>query len=317
MNPSKKAEQGAFILRFWQYLLERFPPLGNGLLIVVFSFSAIAYSILLRGANEYITAANFLIAVFLTVGLFLLLRISDEFKDAEEDFMHRRQLPVPRGLISLRELAGAAVVIFISQLFIVFAFAPEIFPLYALAIAYMAAMFFEFGIGRWLKQHQWAYNASHIVIIPLVDIVASAFDWKLKGLSPPIGLAFFFAVSYCNGIVLELGRKLGAPGQEDLGKRLYTTRLGQHKAGIYYALALVFTYALAIAAALAAGHSWPTLLAFTLLLVVAFVPVALHFWMGKASAKTSKSLEITSGLWTLGMYLLLGGIPMLGKLLGI
>lgn len=303
--------------RFWQYLLERFPPLGNGLLIVVFSFSAIAYSILSRGGTDFISGSNFLLAAVLTVGLFLLLRISDEFKDAKEDAQHRKDLPVPRGLVSLRELARVGLGILVLQVVLVIVLAPKIFPLYALALVYMVGMFYEFGIGSWLKRNQWAYNASHMVIIPLVDIVASGFDWKLNGLAPPVGLAFFFAVSYCNGVVLEFGRKLGVPDQIDEGNRLYTTRLGQRKAGFFYALALLVTFGFAVAAALAAGHSSATLLAFGVLLVIAFVPIVIHFLFGNASAKTSKALELTSGLWTLGMYLLLGGIPMLGKLLGL
>ncbi len=43
-------------------------------------------------------------------------------------------------------------------------------------------------------------------IIPLIDIYASGLDWFLAGVPPPRGLLFFFAVSYMNGIVLEIGR---------------------------------------------------------------------------------------------------------------
>ncbi len=310
------AARAGLAKRFWQYLLERFPPLGHALLVVVFTFSAIAYSIVSRGGAHFISGGYFALAAFITVMLFLLLRISDEFKDAEEDARYRPDLPVPRGLISLAELRSIAIVIIVAQISLLLAFAPRILPLYALALGYMALMFFEFGVPHWLKNHQWAYNASHMVIIPLVDIVASGFDWRIAAIAPPLGLAYFFAVSYCNGIVLELGRKMGVEGQDDPARRLYTTRLGQTQALLLYSLALLITFGLAWMAANYAAHRPATFIALVALLVIALLPALLHATRLQ-SRKTAKAMEVSSGIWTLGMYLFLGGLPLAGKLIGL
>ena len=302
-------------LRFGQYLLERFPPLGHGLLVVVFTFSAVAYSILLRGRGDFIPVGQFALAAFLTVTLFLLLRISDEFKDAVEDAAHRPELPVPRGLISLRELAGIGAVIVVAQVALLLVFAKAILPLYALALGYMAAMFVEFGVHDWLRRHPWAYNASHMLIIPLVDVVASGFDWRLAGADPPPGLAWFFAVSYCNGVVLELGRKLAPPGAPDPGRRFYTTQLGRGGAVVALASALVVTFGLAWGALSAAGHATGAYVGISVVLLLCAAAVAAFY--ARPTAERAKVVELASGVWALGMYLFLGGLPMAAKLLGL
>ena len=93
--------------RWWVYQRERFPVLAHGPLILAFSSSALSFSALLRGAREWPRPAA-LVAAFVTCLLFFLqLRIADEFKDFEEDSRWRPYRPVPRGLVTLRELPGS------------------------------------------------------------------------------------------------------------------------------------------------------------------------------------------------------------------
>ena len=180
------------IKRFIQYQKERFPLLGHGVLIAAFTFSAISYSSISRGIEGFISLPLFLLAVFTTLGLFFLLRVFDEHKDAREDSLYRTELPVPRGLISLRELAWIGGIYVILQIGVNALFVPQMLVLYAIALAYMLLMAKEFFIAEWLKQRQLAYVFSHMLIIPLVDIYASGFDWLLGGVDPPVGLGWFF-----------------------------------------------------------------------------------------------------------------------------
>ena len=53
----------------------------------------------------------------------------------------------------------------------------------------------EFFVPEWLKNNQLIYVASHMIIIPLIDVYASGLDWFLEGADAPFGLLFFFAVS--------------------------------------------------------------------------------------------------------------------------
>ena len=48
-----------------------------------------------------------------------------------------------------------------------------------------------------------------------IDLYSSGLDWKLDNAEPHLGLLFFFAVSYMNGLVLEFGRKIRTPEKEE------------------------------------------------------------------------------------------------------
>src|SRR5262245_40155502 len=105
-----------FFSRFWLYQAERFPILGHGLLIAAFSFSALSFSVLLRGQVTWPRLDTVLVAFASAFLFFFQLRLADEFKDFEEDARYRPYRPVPRGLVTLRELAGLGFLSLLVQL---------------------------------------------------------------------------------------------------------------------------------------------------------------------------------------------------------
>ena len=147
--------------RFWIYLTERFPLHSHGILIAAFSFSAIGYSRLCQQLPNFIDLKAFLVCIFNTVSLFFLLRVFDEHKDAEDDAKFRSELPVPRGLISLKELRNIGLTVFVFQLIISAVTFPKMLPLYAVVIAYLLLMGKEFFMADWLKKHQFWYVTTH------------------------------------------------------------------------------------------------------------------------------------------------------------
>lgn len=296
-------------LRFWQYLKERFPLHQHGLLIVAFSFSAISYSIIVRGADGFIEPIAFVWAVFSNLSLFFLLRVFDEFKDAKDDAAYRSELPVPRGLITLRELATIASIWlglhFIGQLMLF----PQLLWMYAIVIGYMLLMRVEFFVPEWLKVRPMAYALSHMMIIPLVDVFASGFDWQLAGADAPVGMLFFFAVSFFNGMVLEIGRKIKIPADEKEGVTTYSSQYGVRRALRLWAAMLVVTFVLCWLAGDYAGFDliWKLLLCVPFLLSLL---VGIRFWQDQ-TRKRAKAIEVISGIWALCMYVLLGAGPMI------
>jgi 4-hydroxybenzoate polyprenyltransferase len=300
--------------RLWIYQGERFPVFAHGLLVAAFSFSAISYSRICRGVEGFVSWERYFLGIFTTITLFLLVRIFDEFKDAEEDAKYRRELAVPRGLINFRELAilGAAVVI--AQVAVNAVFFPRMLLLYVIVIAYLCLMGKEFFIPAWLKKHQFWYVTSHMFIIPLVDIYASGLDWVLEGAPAPKGLLFFFAVSYMNGIVLEIGRKIKVPGKEKEGVLTYTAMLGTNRAVVLWLFILLATLALAVGACAFAGYGMIAFFVLGLIFLLCALP-ALLFLRGK-SEPAAKAIELASALWTITMYLTLGGVPMVMRMLG-
>jgi 4-hydroxybenzoate polyprenyltransferase len=185
--------------------------------------------------------------------------------------------------------------------------------LYFVVIAYLLLMGKEFFIGSWLRKHQVAYVLSHMLIIPLVDTYASGLDWLLAGVAAPFGLLFFFGVSYMNGVVLEIGRKIRKPGLEEEGVVTYSALYGVNRATLYWILMLFITLILSVAASVYAGYGILAYCVLGALFIICALPAAL--FLKNKTRKLSKMIEYASALWTVGMYLSLGGIPMLQKLL--
>lgn len=296
------------ITRLYQYQKERFPIAVHGLLITAFSFSAIGYSRQLRGAEGFIPLWAFLLCVYSNLSLFFLLRVADEHKDKEDDARFRSYLPVPRGLISLRELrilgySLLAVAILLNAIYV-----PALLPLYLIALGYLLLMRYEFFVAAWLRKNLTPYMLSHMLIIPLADIYASSYDWRLSVLDPGAGLLLFFGVSYCNGIVLEIARKLRAPEAEEAGVDSYTKLWGFRGALFVWLAVLTINCALAIAALMAAGKNG------AVAVLAGFYVLALIPWirfLQKPSPKRSKLVEAVSLIWALAMYLTIGGVPQL------
>lgn len=314
-NEYSKAEENnaAFGKRFYLYQKERFPVLAHGLLIAAFSFSAISYSRICRGEQGFVNWPVYFVGILTTITLFLLVRIFDEFKDAEDDAMYRKHLPIPRGLIRFEELKKIAIAIFILQISINLFFFPIMLSMYAVIIIYLLLMTKEFFIAEWLKKHQFWYVTSHMFIIPLIDMYASGLDWLLAGVGAPKGLLFFFAVSYMNGIVLEIGRKIKSPEKEATGVLTYSSMLGSNKA-VWLWLAMLFvTLCLSILAAQYAGYGSTALFILGCMFILCSLPAIL--FVIKKTEKTAKAIELSSAVWTIAMYLSLGGIPMLQKLI--
>ena len=294
-----------FFPRFWQYLKERFPLHSHGILIAAFSFSAIGYSRLSRDLMGFISWDKFLVCIFNTITLFLLLRIFDEHKDAEDDAQFRQELPVPRGLIKLSELRNVGIAVFLLQCIVTWFTFPAMLPLYLGVIAYLLLMGKEFFIKDWLKKHQFWYVTSHMLIIPFVDIYASGYDWYLDGDPAPFSLIFFFGVSFMNGIVLEVGRKIRAPHDEKEGVQTYSAMLGLRSSIFLWIVVLVATLIFAMAAAYYAHFPITVYWALSLYFVCTLWAAFSH--LKHQTTASGKRIEHASGIWAVLMYLTLGG----------
>src|ERR1700677_965143 len=304
MGTNTIEESPTFIAKWWIYQKERFPVFAHGLLIAAFSFSAVSFSALFRGSHELPAATSLLVAFLNSFFAFLQLRIADEFKDIEEDTQYRPYRPVPRGLVTLRELgwlgAGTAVI----QLLLALALHPPLVILLLVTWTYLGLMSREFFAREWLKARPFTYLWTHMLIMPLIDFYATACDWLHLGLRPPPGLFWFVIVSFFNGIVIEIGRKIRAPEDEETGVPTYTVIWGRTGAVVAWFLALSGTAASAIYAGFHINFAFVIGCVLTVLLAVNVTTGLLFLKTGQR--RYSKLIEPLSGLWTLSMYLSLG-----------
>jgi 4-hydroxybenzoate polyprenyltransferase len=194
------------LARWWVYQRERFPLVAHGILILAFSLCAVCFSALRRGAAGFPAWPVIVVAFVSSLISFLHLRLADEFKDYEEDARYRPYRPVPRGLVSLRELGMVWAGTGVLQLLLALRLDVRLAPILLGTWIYLALMSREFFCKTWLKAHPFTYMWSHMFIMPLIDFYATACDWMTATGRPPAGLFWFVLVSFLNGFVIEIGR---------------------------------------------------------------------------------------------------------------
>jgi len=298
--------------RWWIYQHERFPLLTQGPIIAVFAFSAVSFSGLLRHRAGPPPAGGVIVAVLTAIVCFLQLRIADEFKDAEDDARYRPYRPVPRGLVRLQELAAVAIGGALLQLLLAVWLDRTLVGLLILVWLYLGTMSKEFFVRDWLRAHPFTYMWTHMLIVPLIDLYTSACDWLVAGAALPRGLIWFLAATYCNGIVVEIGRKIRAPEREEHGVQTYTALWGRRTAVLAWVGALTATGVFAVIASSRVGFAPPT----AALVITSLVGAALASvrFLKNPSAARAAVFEPVSGLWTLLIYVSLGVGPLLGRL---
>lgn len=300
--------------RFAVYLRERFPLHAHGPLIAAFAFCAVSVSSVLRQRaadpaaplawTQFPGAAAVGVAFVVCLAMFLQLRIADEFKDAEEDAAFRPDRPVPRGLVTLRELGAGFVLAGAAQLAAAVWLDARLGWLLLVAWAYLALMSREFFAGRFLRGRPVLYLLSHMGIMPLVDLFAAGCDWVPAEGGPPPGLGPFLLASFCNGVVIEVGRKLRVPAAERPGVPTYSALWGRRGGLLAWGLALAATAAAAIWTAALLGVPW--VVAGALTAVGAAILAAGRAYLRSEEPAAGKRLELLSGVWTLALYLSLG-----------
>ena len=293
--------------RWWTYLQERFPLLENGLLVAVFSLSALYHSVLLRGGTDLPGLGPALVAFVLTLLFFFLLRVADEFKDLEKDRRYRPERPVPRGLIGLRELGIAGIVAGAIQLALAAWIDATLILVLLGAWAYFGLMGVEFFVPDWLDRRPVLYMLSHMVIMPAIALLAAGCDWAAAAGAPPAGLAWFLGASFFGGLVFEIGRKIRAPGGERTGVETYSKAWGRTRAVVAWLGVLILAGGAAVGAAeqVGAGRIVAGLLGVAL---IAAVIVAGRF-LQEPTPDRAEPFELVSGLWLLLLYGGMGLLP--------
>ena len=244
---------------------------------------------------------------FVTVFLFFLqLRIADEFKDFEDDRRYRPYRPVPRGLITLGELAWLGILSLGLQLGFALWLYPPLVSLLLLVWLYLGLMSQEFFVGTWLKQHPIVYMLSHMVIMPLINLYATACDWLVQS-SPLPGIGWYLVASFLNGMVIEVGRKIRAPQDEELGVGTYSALWGIDRALLVWWSMIGSAGMVSIIAATSEAMK----LVMTALVLVFGLGTGLLgvAFSRQPTTQRSRSIEALSGLWVLLLYFALGLAP--------
>jgi 4-hydroxybenzoate polyprenyltransferase len=301
--------------RLWEYQAERFPVFKHGVLIAAFGASAVCLSALLRGGAPSVMAI--VIAVLVLFGFFFQLRVADEHKDNAEDSKFRPERPVPRGLVKLAELRVVAIGVGLAQIALTVALDWRLLGPLLLVWGWMAVMTKEFFVPVWLKKRPVIYMVSHMAIMPLIDLYATACDWLPAGDGGHEGfgltLGAFLLLSLVNGSVIEVARKSWAPEMERDGVETYSRLWGAERAGIVVMVLLLA--GLALSAFINVRSDAGGWVLAGLMAVTMFAAWTAIDYAGTPAEKKVKQMETGTAVFVLGNYLLLGVIPLLMSLL--
>ena len=320
------------IKNFKIYLNERFPLGKNSFFVLIFTLSGYIYTSLLYNSKIMYLFTNGvkigifqykIIALFIIVFMFFFqLRITDEFKDYEEDLKYRAYRPVQRGIISLKTLGKTGIVTVIIQIMLAHVIDPEIIYFMIFVWIYMFLMAKEFFIKKWLTKRILIYALSHVVIMVFITLVIveatqyivpkNIFDvFILQRYRHNIDFALIplFALNYLNGIVLEIGRKTRRTDEEEYGVQTYSKLWGRKKAVVVLSLLFVIEYLLVI---LGLTHTYKEYFFFGGLTLLVILIVSIYFIVKFLKKDLSgKIVETVSGLWIIFSSMCMGLLPYL------
>lgn len=297
--------------RWSTYFHERFPLEQHGIVIAAYAFSTLCHSTLLRGEVRVPGLWPVVVAFVTALLLFLQLRVLDEFKDLEDDRRWRPYRPVPRGLVTLEALAVLAALAALVQLALALTITPALAAVLVGVWAYAGLMTMEFFVRAWLRAHPSIYLVSHAIITPLLTLYVTAVDW-LPGGEVPAGLGWLLTMSYLSSAVMEIGRKIRSPADEEPGVQTYSALWSRRGAvGVWLALLATMTL-LALGAASQVNAAVFVVVVAAPLLVVSGV-TGRRFLLRPAPG-AGRVFTVLSALWIVGIYLALGAAPLLLRL---
>lgn len=222
-----------FFKKWYTYQKERFPVLAFG--SYVFAIALATYCFSNSEFNKvYPLGTSFfdwkIILTMFVLGLlqFLMVRIIDEFKDYEEDCKYRPYRPVPRGLITLKELKVLFIICAILQIAIT-----AIVNRYALKFLVLLWIVFYlmtkgFFIKKVLDKHILLEVTFDEIMMPVLVIFLSKFPNGRIFLTNRYFLFLF--MTYVVSWIIEIARKVRCKEDEEEGVRTYTAVFGINKA---------------------------------------------------------------------------------------
>ena len=318
------------IKNFKIYLNERFPLGKNSFFVLIFTLSGYIYTSLLYNSKIMYLFTNGIkitilqykiISLFIIIFMFFFqLRITDEFKDYEEDLKYRAYRPVQRGIISLKTLGKIGIVTVIIQIMLAHVIDPEIIYFMIFVWIYMFLMAKEFFIKKWLTKRILIYALSHVVIMVFITLVIveatqyivakNIFDvFILQRYRHNIDFALIplFALNYLNGIVLEIGRKTRKANEEEHGVQTYSKLWGRKKAVVVLSLLFIIEYFFVI---LGLAHTYEKYFLFSGLTLLVILIVSIYFMVKFLKKDLSgKIVETVSGLWIIFSSMCMGLLP--------
>jgi 4-hydroxybenzoate polyprenyltransferase len=304
MNAAALTLTDPFARRLWAYLLERFHPISNMLLIVSYYSSNQFLAQLLTHPGQPVSYSIRSLAGAVTVlCMFFHLRVFDEHKDFEDDGRHFPDRVLQRGLITLRDLKFLGAAALSVEVILGALLGPAALTAVLIAIGFSVLMLKEFFCGSWLKRHFLLYATSHMLIMPLFALVVFSATTGRYPWQAPFWFFFYAFVGFFVTFNWEVSRKIRAPEDEIPGVDSYTRIFGTY--GAAYAvllIRLVDTAMVALVGSVLGAASW-----FFAALIALFAVCLVGFfdYRFRTNSRTAKRMEVYAGMYIVAFDLIL------------
>lgn len=304
-----------FFKKWYTYQKERFPIVMFGTYIFCIVFAVFCCSNI---SNEYLINSYkmfqespitnkiewlklipmFMVAFF----QFLMIRITDEFKDYKEDCKYRPYRPVPRGLVTLKELKILFIICSILQVIITLIFNKSGLILLALVWAFSGLLSKDFFIKKFIDKHMLfgvlldellmlvlVFYLSSYIIVPNMCIEALVFS----------NLGDILLISYLISWTVEIARKIRSREDEEEGVKTYTAVFGIRKAILILFILETLLMLLQLKVLGTAHLPW-------IIGVYALTNIINLLFAKKKNKKLAKMTELSANIYIIIVYLSMG-----------
>ncbi len=284
---------------------ERFPPVPY--LPMICLLAAAGYVPSAASHGHPFDPARFAVAAGAVALAMLHMRVEDELRDADVDRAGRPWRPLPRGLVTERELAVAGAAAILLAALLAATLGPRALAGFLPAAGYIALADSEF-LGR-TRAHPdlAAYALVHSPIVPLL----LAFAWFADPAAvPDATLAALVVLAWGAGLGMEVARKTCAPGEERPWVETYSAAMGRRHALVFGAGALAVGLAGGALDAIVAG-SGPAVAVAALTAGCAVLACAVHCLQNRGRRATQLAGTLGSVailLGPIGIALLTGRV---------
>ncbi len=215
------------LVRRWQiFMRERFPLASHLPMALLFAVVNMGLAARCAAPGALPSPSRAALGLLLAFGYLFRLRCFDEIKNYATDLAINPRRPLPRGILSVRQVKGMIAALAVGETAIAAGVGWPVVASHLCAIGYSFLMYREFFIGDYLRPRLTAYAVTHTfssVLLgwSLVSLALHTVAWRLPAAVLLFGLANWMLFN-----VFEFARKSFAREEEAPGVDSYTTLYG-------------------------------------------------------------------------------------------
>lgn len=259
MRPLMTTDARPAVVRWAVFVWERFPPPIHLPLVLAFGGGNLAVAAQVTGIQP--SLKSLVLGLVAASFFFFRLRLFDELKDYETDLTEHPDRPLPRGVVSVREVKKAALFSAVLEGGLATILGWHVLAAWSIAALYSLLMYNEFFCGRWMRPKLELYALVHTLVAGglgwfLACVGTLKMPWEL----PSVVLGFAL-VNWSVFNVFEFARKTYGDDESDGRAETYSGRLGPLGAvalSLFWAVLAVLLTGPFFLNQTAASWIWPT-----------------------------------------------------------